>query len=371
MLVRRTTRGLVSFAAATCLSFALVSPVATANAAPRLPGPSVDRQLVEIPAQDAFREAVEPSECGSTLLDAYVGGLVADLTEEQFLFLVAHQDVLFAVPAYDALFFGTSGDPDYALDSHARQLENTFRDLKRFWSDVKSDDIQLIGMHGDVLLDADRIARTLTAMSAAGEIPPMTPEAIALEARTVADFMAAQGDFYAHPLWTLNAYAFTGEGDADPVIAALPDKIVMGDGVLEAYEAIGLGDVGPRVILAHEFAHHIQFELGIFDSGPADPAEATRRTELMADAMAAYYAVHKKGLALNKKRVVDALLSFYTVGDCGFDNPGHHGTPLQRQRAAEWGADLAAAAQPRSGVLPAKVVIQRFDAALPRIVAGR
>jgi hypothetical protein len=369
--VNRTTRRLASLGAATCLSLSLVSPVATATASTNLTSRSADRHLVEIPAQEALRGAVAPSECTSTMLDGYINALFADMTDAQFAFLVAHQNTLLAVPTYDALFFGTEGDPEYALDSHARQLEHTFRDLKRFWSDVDSDDIQLIGMHGDVLLDADRIARTLTAMVAAGVLAPMTPEEIALEARTVADFMASQGDFYNNPLWTLNAYAFTGEGDADPVLAALPDKIVMGDGVLAAYDAIGLGDVGPRVILAHEFAHHIQFELGTFDSGPTDPAEATRRTELMADAMAAYYAVHKKGLALNKKRVVDALLSFYTVGDCGFDNPGHHGTPLQRQRAAEWGADLAAAAQPRSGVLPAKVVIQRFDAALPRIVAGR
>jgi hypothetical protein len=86
--------------------------------------------------------------------------------------------------------------------------------------------------------------------------------------------------------------------------------------------------------------------------------------------MASYFGVHKKGLALNKKRVVDALLSFYTVGDCQFADPGHHGTPLQRQRAAEWGADLAAAAHPRSFVLPAEEVVSQFEAALPGIVSG-
>ena len=111
--------------------------------------------------------------------------------------------------------------------------------------------------------------------------------------------------------------------------------------------------------------------IGVFDSGPTDPAEATRRTELMADSMASYFATHKRGLALNSKRVADALLSFYTVGDCSFASPGHHGTPLQRQRAADWGADLAAAAQPRSSVLPAAVVVETFDAALARIVSGR
>ena len=67
--------------------------------------------------------------------------------------------------------------------------------------------------------------------------------------------------------------------------------------------------------MAHEFGHHVQFELGVFDTGPTDPAEATRRTELIADAMAAYYGTHKKGLALNGKRVADALLSFCTAGD--------------------------------------------------------
>ena len=144
----------------------------------------------------------------------------------------------------------------------------------------------------------------------------------------------------------------------------------MGDGIIEAYEAIGLGDVGVRVIMAHEFAHHVQFELGVFDTGPTDPAEATRRTELMADAMASYFGTHKKGLALNSKRVADALLSFYTVGDCAFDNPGHHGTPLQRQRAADWGADLAAAAKPRSYVLPAETFVELFEAALPGIISG-
>jgi hypothetical protein len=273
------------------------------------------------------------------------------------------------VPTYDALFFGTPNDPDYALESHAQQIRSTFRDLRRFW-DIESADIQLMAMHGDVLLDADRIAKTLTAMVATGELDPMTPAEIQAEAATVADFMQTQGDFYDNPLWTLNAFAFSGDGETDPFIAALPDKLIMGDGIIDAYDAIGLGDVGIRVIMAHEFGHHVQYELGVFDTGPTDPAEATRRTELMADAMAAYYGTHKKGLALNKKRVADALLSFYTVGDCQFDSPGHHGTPLQRERAADWGADLAAAAKPRSYILPPATFVELFDAALPQIISG-
>ena len=70
--------------------------------------------------------------------------------------------------------------------------------------------------------------------------------------------------------------------------------------------------------------HHIQYELDLFDEETSP--EATRRTELMADSFASYWAVHKKGLTLNAKRVVDTLLSFYTVGDCFVEDDGHHGT---------------------------------------------
>ena len=352
-------------------SLGLLGPVTTATAAPSPAAVSAQRDLLEIPAKAAIRQAVPPSECDpNTLLGVYVDNLIGDMTNEQLTFLLAHLDTLLDVPTYDALFFGTAGDPDYALTSHARQLQNTFRDLQRFWSDIETDDIKLMAIHGDVLLDADRIAQTLTAMVELGVIDPITPEEIALEAQTVADFMQSQGDFCNNPLWTLNAYAFSGEGESDPVLAGLPDKLVIGDGILVAYDDFGLGDVGPRVIMAHEFAHHVQFELGTFETGPTDPAEATRRTELMADAMAAYFGVYKQGLALNRRRVIDALLSFYTVGDCQFASPGHHGTPLQRQRAAAWGATLAAAAQPKSFVLPAATVADMFDAALPGIISG-
>ncbi len=369
MRVTRSIRSIAALGAAVLLTLGGLSTATTASAATTPAPAATQRHLVESPAQAALAQAVAPSECAGTLLDTYIDQLFADMTDEQFAFLVAHQDVLLNVPTYDALFFGTPDDPDYALESHAQQIRNTFRDLRKFW-DIQSSDIQLMAMHGDVLLDADRIAKTLTAMVATDQIAPMTPAEIQAEATAVADFMQTQGDFYDNPLWTLNAFAFSGDGESDPFIAALPDKLIMGDGIIAAYDAIGLGDVGIRVILAHEFGHHVQYELGVFDTGPTDPAEATRRTELMADAMAAYYGTHKQGLALNKKRVTDALLSFYTVGDCQFNSPGHHGTPLQRQRAADWGADLAAAAKPRSYILPPATFVQLFDQALPQIISG-
>jgi hypothetical protein len=368
--VTRSARSLAALGAAAALALGGLSTAGTATASVHHHArAATHRHLVDSRAQEALAQAVAPSECSGTLLDDYLDGLLNAMTDTQFTFLVQHQDTLLNVPTYDALFFGTTGDPKYALDSHAHQIQNTFRDLRRFW-DIQSADIQLMAMHSDDLLSASRIAKTLTAMVATDQIPSMTPAQIQAEATTVANFMQTQGDFYENPFWTLNAFAFTGQGDPDPTIAALPDKLIVGDGILEAYDAIGLGDVGPRVIMAHEFGHHVQYELGVFNSGPSDPAEATRRTELMADAMGAYFATHKKGLALNRKRVADALLSFYTVGDCQFDSPGHHGTPLQRQRAADWGSDQAAAAKPSSYVMPPATFIQRFDAALPHIVSG-
>ena len=149
---------------------------------------------------------------------------------------------------------------------------------------------------------------------------------------------------------------------------SLPDKLIFGDGVLDALDSIGIGNVGSRAVLGHEFGHHIQYELNLFDS-PLTGAEATRRTELMADAYATYWATHARGLSLNAKRVVDALLTFHAVGDCAFDNPNHHGTPNQRRRAAEWGANLAATARPQGKILPSLTVAQLFEAKLPEFVA--
>ena len=61
---------------------------------------------------------------------------------------------------------------------------------------------------------------TLTLMVQTGELYPMTPAEIAEEAETVAAFMQSQGDFYDNPLWTLNAFAFSGEGESDRTSSA-------------------------------------------------------------------------------------------------------------------------------------------------------
>ncbi len=364
--MKKLVRWSAAMGSAMILALVGLGPVATATAAPHAAARSATTAPagVENVGKEAVLQAIDPGdyECGPTLLDDYIGQLINSMTDEEFFFLIAHIDTIFDVPTYDPLLFGTTGDPTYALTLHASQLKKTFRQVKAFW-DIKSDDIQLMAMHPDSLLDAGRIAATNKVLHE-GEISDADIEA---EAAEVAAFMQAHPAFAANPLWTLNAYAFSGV-DEDPPFNQIPDKLVFGDGFIQAYDSLGLGDVGPRVVMGHEFGHHVQYEDNLFETDLTGP-EATRRTELMADTFAAYFGTHKKGLALNKKRVVDTLLTFYTVGDCAFDDDGHHGTPNQRERAAEFGADLAAAAKPKSYVLPSLTVADLFEDELPTIVA--
>jgi hypothetical protein len=316
------------------------------------------------PATKAVGRAINPGDyaCGPTDLDAYVDNLLSGLgnADLQFLFTSGVLDF----PTYDALFFGTSADPQYALASgHRQELTNSFRDAKKFW-DIQSGDIQLMAMHGDgVLQDSARLTRLLTVVY--GLSAPAAEAYAKGVVATVAKIPALKGGN--NPIFTLNAFAFSGKGDSDPQVAALPDKLIFGDGILDALEYMHVGDVGPRAVLGHEFGHHVQYEDNLFDS-PLTGPEATRRTELMADAFGTYFATHSRGLALNAKRVLQAEKTFYEVGDCAFDNAGHHGTPNQRVRASQWGANLASSAQKQGHILPSLTVAASFDKALPELV---
>jgi hypothetical protein len=173
---------------------------------------------------------------------------------------------------------------------------------------------------------------------------------------------------YSFPLFSLNAFAFSTRGAPVPGIGDIPDKIIMGEGLLEAMAVIGLGTNAPDFIHAHEFAHHVQYELGVFESGPRTP-EGTRRTELMADAFGAYFSAHARGATFQAKRFADVMTSAFVVGDCAFASPGHHGTSLQREAAATWGGDVAAEALKQGLINSAADMVTMFDAALPEIVA--
>lgn len=316
------------------------------------------------PARAAIERAIDPSdfECGPTELDAYVDGLINELSTNDLLLLIFTPAL--DIPTYDALLYGTDTDARYdLLADYQKVLGHTFRDARRFW-DVDTSDVQLLAMHGTMLQDTERVSRVLR------ELYGMTDASAA----SMADFIAAGVtsspalDGGNNPLFTLNAFAFTAEGDPDPLVQGVPDKLVFGDGILDFLEFAGIGNVGSRAVMGHEFAHHVQFEQGLLETDLPDNEE-TRQGELMADAFATYFATHARGLSLNTKRVLQAQRTFFQVGDCVFDSPGHHGTPNQRMRAAVWGAELADGARPQGKTLPSLTLADRFFEKLPEIIA--
>jgi hypothetical protein len=319
---------------------------------------------------DVVRRAIDPTEHVCDPLTPLVSWLFGEIDEippailNGIIFPLAADQI----PFVDALFFQTEDTPQFFgyNGEYTKIMLKTERDVKRFW-DIFSDDIQLIGMHGTMLLDVDRVAASYEAGFVDENGDPISHDDAVLFATLVANAVqqtpALKGGN--HALFSFNAFAISAPG-------FIPDKVVMGDGILEGYEALGFGDVAPQGVYGHEFAHHIQYENGYFDEippGATTVAELTRYTELMADAMSAYYLTHKRGGAMNRKRVEQFLQAFFQIGDCSFTSSGHHGTPNQRMRAARFGFDLADQAQKQGHILTSDQVHDAFVAAYPSLVA--
>jgi hypothetical protein len=303
-----------------------------------------------------------PPVCNAnTPVFSWLDDQLSDWTEEIIFFAVATGMIDF--PTYDALFFENSSSNQYfgVNGDFTQRINKTFKDLKRFWN-IQTSDIQLIGLHGTMLHDKDRIIRIDKIL-----FPGDTQEDAEFYANLILQVIDIVPQFRQgnHPIFTFNAFAQRRFNF--PPYGIVPNKIVVGDGVLEGFAAIGFADVAPQAILAHEFGHHIQFQLNLFgnQSGP----EATRRTELMADAYSAYYLSHARGASMQWKRVQKFLEVFFNLGDCSFDNDGHHGTPTQRMAAARFGYTVANEAQKQGHILTAQQFTALFEAALPGIIA--
>ncbi len=265
-------------------------------------------------------------------------------------------------PTYDALLFENSeaGQTFGLKGEYTHVLTKTFKDLKRFW-DIQSAAIVMVAMHGNMLLDRDKIIRI--DMILYGD----SPEDAAYWADLIISLMheVPQYRMGDHPIFTFNAFAQLTFNF--PPYGVIPSKIVMGDGILEGYAAIGYSDVAPQAVLAHEFGHHIQYQLNL-NSGASSP-EKTMKMELMADAFSAYYLSHARGASMQWKRVKQFLQVFFNIGDCAFTDLNHHGTPTQRMASAEWAYHLADNAQKQGHILPASQFVALFEAAYPSIIA--
>lgn len=327
----------------------------------------VSARVSDFNLADAARRAINGDDyicTGSTAIaDWWLDEALSAQAQEPAIFDLLYFDLLAdLVVTYDALYFATDDTPQYFgyNGEYTKVLQKTHRDAKRFW-DIDSDGIQLIGMHGSMLLDVERVAHTYNQIFG---VPAPTA---AVFAELVRDALLQSQTLNGgnHSLFSFNAFAASFGG-------SFPDKIVMGDGIMAGYEALGFGGVAPQAIYAHEFAHHIQFQNGYFDDPYAtegDAAEQTRYTELMADAMSAYYLTHKRGATMNKHRVAEFLEVFFQIGDCGFSDAGHHGTPNQRMAAARFGFELADKAQKKGHILTSAQVHALFVDAYPDIIA--
>ncbi|MFG1818814.1 hypothetical protein ACGFIF_33985 [Kribbella sp. NPDC049174] len=320
--------------------------------------------LPDNPAQDAVLEAIDPTqyECSAATppVAAAVTPDVSSWTFEQRL-AVLHV-LLFQMALVDAAYLPQPAPYTYGIRGEFTNVVNrTIRDLRQFW-DIPSGDIELVPAHGRSMLDPDVNYRVFTAVY--GFDPVASRVSADLVARELNSPVLEYGDL---PIFTFNAYAAPG-GEVIPGYGVSPKRIAFGDGVLEGFARVGLGDVAPQAILAHEFGHQVQYADDLMRNDLPAP-EASRWAELMADAYSSYFLTHARGAAMQWKRVASFGQLFFQLGDCGFTADGHHGTPNQRMRSALWAYDVANSARPQGYILPALSFYELFVAQYPQLIA--
>ena len=307
-------------------------------------------------------DKVVPTPCTVvTPVNTWLGKQFAGWSQEATKILTNEEVAKMAI--FLAVFFENSSEKQYygVNGEYTAQLTKTFTDLKRFW-DTKSDNIILVAAHSSILQDRNKIFTMYKAeYKYNDEKANRRTDSIITLLKTYPEYLNGN-----HPFFTFNGYAHQEKNY--PVSGQIQDKIIFGDGLLQAFDAIGYGDIAPQAILAHEFTHHIQYNLGVKDYAISLTPEGSRRTELMADASAAYFLAHVKGAALPLKSVQRAGEVFSNLGDCVFDLKEHHGTPTQRKAATDWGYKLATDANGQDHVLPSKEFVRLFDAELKNII---
>jgi predicted metalloprotease len=92
-----------------------------------------------------------------------------------------------------------------------------------------------------------------------------------------------------------------------------------------------VGDFGLAYVIAHEYAHNVQQELGLMRT---DPRYGVEPVELQADCMAGLWgnSVYRAG-KVKPGDVEEAISTVLAAGDFEADSPQHHGTPEQRRAA--------------------------------------
>jgi hypothetical protein len=315
--------------------------------------------------RNLIKRAINPDdyECGPTILDEYLGPIISAWTPEeaglffQFGFL-AFDEAYYLDNTEGEDYFGENGE-------YTQQIKRYDSNLRRFWN--IREPILLGDAHSNIYKDVPLLAKLLQLTQVEGEgddAHPISAET-AMEIAQLIHVVFGTDAFenYNHPLFTFNAFA---AGDPEN---GIPMKTVMGDGIMRAYKELGFEDVANHFIMAHEYGHHIQV---FIDYIPItyqyfDPEE-TRKLELMADAYAAYYSAHKQGANMRGNKLAKAQDAAYSVGDCFYEDPGHHGTPNQRKLAASFGILIATDEYRKNEIISMKQFYRIFNALYHHII---
>ncbi|KAL7534053.1 hypothetical protein ACHAXR_006667 [Thalassiosira sp. AJA248-18] len=263
----------------------------------------------------------------------------------------------------------------FVNDSQTSELLRRHRDTIDFWTNADIDnsiitqDILLLSMHGSDLKDNAKLVPTIMRIFDFTNMSDILAFATKVQ-RIVQDLPGG----YDNPLLTMNAVATRStlnhgsyNGHDDPS-RRIKDSIIIGDGVLQFVYDSGLATSGPDFVHAHEFGHHLQFQMDLAVPPQYQYKHDDRRKELMADALGGYFLAHDHGgdMMVDEIGVFDETA--FSTGDCSVTRDDHHGTPEQRRCAAVWGASLANERGSTTTALDPEVFVGSFNAAYEGIL---
>ncbi|MFC4209890.1 hypothetical protein GJU39_20760 [Pedobacter petrophilus] len=306
---------------------------------------------------------VEPSACINPPIRVWLFDEFKKWGQEPTLIAASEALQMSNLPNMYALHYENSPENQYfgVNGEYTEKIDKAFIDVKRFWN-IQSNKIIKVAAHGSMLQDRSKILKMYkNVYSYSDDKANLYADSIATLLKTYPQYLNGK-----HPAFTFNQYAIPDTTIAN--VGQIPAKIIICDGLLEGFDAIGYGDNAPQAILAHEFGHHIQYELGILKTGMKLVPKTSRRIELMADAYAAYFLAHAKGENMQLNDLQQVAEVFFNTGDCDFTVDSHHGTPAQRKAATEWGYKLAKNAFNKGYILPSTEFAKLFDAELNNIV---
>ncbi|RYG09634.1 MAG: hypothetical protein EOO07_23530 [Chitinophagaceae bacterium] len=306
---------------------------------------------------------VQPSPCTNPPLILWLFEQYVSWGEEPTMIAASEELHMSDLANFHTLYYENSAENQYfgINGEHTDQVTSDFKDLQRFWN-IQSKNIIVVAAHGSMLQDRSKVLKMYKNIYHYSDVKANKyADSIATLLKIYPQFL--NGD---HPAFTFNQFAIPDTTITD--VGLVKAKIIIGDGLLQGFDKLGYGDIAPQAILAHEFGHHIQYELGILKTGLKLNPKISRRIELMADAYAAYFLSHSKGAAMQLNKLQKVAEVFFNTGDCNFTDDSHHGTPTQRKTATEWGYNLAINAQQQDRIFPIEEFAKLFDAELDNLV---